>query len=229
LWYLPVTHELIYTGHRRRDRTRTKSELAAFLLYLVGAAFGAQLQHEDWFVVGRQSKTGNPIFVPEKRTIEQLLDHGEQWFDKSSSAVQTAAISAFYLHNLLPSYEWEWEEFAWEYSVFDACWFIARENGLVTRASIGHADRFKQFADACGLVSKDDHFKTWVNLRNDLIHQVTWGYAVPGHAPKSEVSGALLWMRAFVAFALFACISYPSPSLKEDWQTAALVGLDPAP
>ena len=128
--------------------------------------------------------------------------------------------SALYVHNHVPAYEFEWERFAWQYSVFDATWFAAfgKQGGP-------HAERFKVFSDSRGMKQDEREFRRWVDLRNDLMHQVLWGESIPGHRPVSNVEVAYLHLRCFSTIALLGAVGYKGVGLQADWESLAQHGL----
>jgi hypothetical protein len=229
VWNVPVTHKLVYTGPGVPDQELTKEGIATFLIYLIGRVNGVEVQHEDWYVAGRQHKDIGGVFVPVGHALDQLMGHAERWFEALKPAVRTAAISALYLHNHVLSYEFSWEAFAWQFSVFDACCYIADKTGIVQNSmrGMGHGKRFEELARIGGLVSRPAAFIQWVKYRNALIHEVTWGKAVPGHHPERGVYDALWDLRYYTTFALLVALKYRSPSLAQDWQVRERLALEP--
>ncbi|MFH1312080.1 MAG: hypothetical protein ABIJ00_02530 [Candidatus Eisenbacteria bacterium] len=207
--------------------------VAAFAIYLIGALYGVEVQHSGWFVTGRQKKRTGGMFVPLKNAVGSILGLGTQWFFRQPRSVQTAIISALHIHNHVPVYEWPWERYAWQYSVFDAAWYIAERNGQIPKPKRGkrrrHADRFYTFARAFHMRSNKREFCRWAKYRNDLIHQVTWGKNVPGHIPRTPVHRAYLPLRSFTTMALLASIGYNGATLRMPWNTIQQLGLRAAP
>jgi hypothetical protein len=227
VWKVPPTHSL-FCSTASDDSRDAHRGLATFLLYVIGTVHGVEVQHADWKVVGRQSKDVNGFLLPVRHSLSQLLRHCEEWYGMQLEPVRTTATSAFYLHNHVPSYEFGWEEFAWQYSVFDACWFLALKGGLVVDPG-GHAKRIEAFASAMGMVVDTVRFAQWAKFRNDLIHQAMWGDAIPGHQPIEEVYTASHYLRNFVTLGLLGSLGFNSPSLTIDWRARDRSGLEPVP
>jgi hypothetical protein len=230
-WRVPATHSLIYRGNRRLDGERAKQGVATFIIYLVATVCGVELQHADWYVTGRQRKTGFGLFLPRRGAPESVLETATDWFRHATRRVQVAIISSLYLHNHVQAFHWDWERFAWQYSAFDGAYFVAVKSGAIApplgRKFHLHKDRFREFAKAFGMHRSQRRFDQWVNYRNDLIHQVTWGKTIPGHRVPAWVRRAQLPLRSFTTIAVLAAVGYRGPSLRARWSNPVRFSLDP--
>ncbi|WP_337288528.1 hypothetical protein [Candidatus Methylomirabilis sp.] len=230
VWRLPPTHCLKYNGRHRLDRDDAMHGIATFLIYLLGTIYGIELQHEAWFVTGRQRKRENGLFISSHKATTNVLDLASRWFRKAPRKVQTAIVSALHLHNHISAYQWDWERFSWQYAVFDAAWFVAQKNGDIPlhrkKKHWPHGERFHALATAFNLRRNKRQFEKWVRNRNDLIHQLTWGKTFPGHEPKVSIRGEYLPLRSFCTIALLASIGYKGKSLRTRWYKPFQFGLE---
>jgi hypothetical protein len=74
-------------------------------------------------------------------TGEHFLSHAYREWQTWAQETRRQFTNILYMLNRAPSYEWDWEHFIMEYTVFDACYKVATEDlGLVTKVA-GHAKR----------------------------------------------------------------------------------------
>ncbi len=230
-WNIPPTHKLIYSGSNVYDEEQERYGIAGFLMHALGCIYGVELQFDNWYVMSRiRSKPGGP-FVPNKKAVISALKILPQWYNSQSSECKIVITNSLFMHNHVPSYENSWEEFLWQYVAFDGCWNVAL-NQTTPRITTGSRStsgewRFKIFADKYGLISKPLHFKEWAKIRDDLVHEVTWGGVMPSHSPDDKVYSACMFLRKFTTMALLACMSYDSESLSIDWHTSSRLALNP--
>lgn len=225
LWSTLMTHRLVYNGSRSLNRKTTQRGRAAFLIYLAGAVYGVELQHRGWTVGGKQHKTTSGLFIGDRGNMARLLDQANAWYTKASQEMRTTAIAALYLHNHIPSMKWDWERFAWQYSIFDAAWSLARASGLISAMTKSrewpHRLRLREFARRFRLRRDASLFQRVVHCRNNLVHQVTWGRVIVGHAPRRPVRLLYLPLRSFATIALFACMDVRGPYRRARWKGPA--------
>ena len=77
-------------------------------------------------------------------------------------------------------YEWDWERFAINYMVFDACYRHAESIASVRSPS--HADRFQTLFSKYDLYFNADKAQEIVDLRNNLFHEALWDNGQPCNA-----------------------------------------------
>src|SRR5689334_24995964 len=79
-WQVPATHILEFTATGNLDPNEARHGIGAFLVYLLGTIYGVELQHQGWFVLNRQRKTINGLFLPTGGSLDALLEHADSWF-----------------------------------------------------------------------------------------------------------------------------------------------------
>jgi hypothetical protein len=222
VWRPPTTHRLTFVGTPQPVRLTAKRGVAALLVYLIGALYGVELQHRSWMVTWRHHKRTGGLFVSPVADVGRAMDRAASWFLTAPKQARIAMIGGLFLHNHVPSYIWDWEQFAWQYSAFDAAWRVARLTGLIGPPPNGrewpHAQRFRKMATTFGIQSDAGIFSRWVRCRNDLVHQVTWGRYTPGHKPPMAVSHLYLTLRGFTTIALLAAMGLRGGFRRAHWK-----------
>ena len=185
-------------------------------MHALGCIFGAELQFSDWTVTGRKRPSEGGAFGPSQESVSAALRILPTWYGKQSSDAKRVITNALFMHNHTPSYEWEWERFLWQYVAFDGCWFALQGIGNQTP----HHLRLKKFAKYYDLVIEEAAFAEWVRIRNELIHEVSWGGAMLGLQADIRARKAYLPLRSFTTRALLAVMGFGSDSVKTDWRSA---------
>lgn len=215
-WKLPPTHRLRHTGEGSIDEDQLKQTIAFFVIQCVGCLFGCELQFSDWGVKGRKRARPLGYFVPYGNALDVALEVLPRWYQRQDKRIQKIMTSSLYLHNHSESYEFSWERFLWQFLAFEGCWHIAQKVHGVRR---NNETRFEAFAKHFGLVIERDEFVRWNDIRNELVHEVTWGKEVPGYGGEEQPWNATIFLSNFTTVALLSVMSFDPRSLVANWNT----------
>lgn len=132
---LPATHKLVWhagpASPKRNELEEQRKGIAGVLMHAVGVAFGIEMQFEGWEATGRVLAKPMGYFGPGHGAIDSLLQIIETNFPALPAEARLTLWNALYLHNHVPAYSWIWEQFAWQYTTFDAAWNVAVASGKV--------------------------------------------------------------------------------------------------
>jgi len=148
-----------------------------------------------------------------------------RWYEQATTEQRLTALGALAMHNHVPSFEWDWEHFAWQYTAFDAAWRLARLQEVIPQPPRGrdwpHEVRFPKLSKIFRMRRNTRIFRRWVACRNKLVHQAIWGRVIPGHAPRNWVVQQCLPLRGFTTIALLASIGCRGRFLRARWSGPA--------
>lgn len=150
--------------------------ILGFVMHLIGYVYGRRLQFYDWWFDSRLSFDRQHNISITEESFKQFITNALSKFNSWGEERRRVFINILYMHNRAPSYEWDWERFALEYMVFDACWKFSdlRENR--------HRERIRKICDEYGLYKNEDEINRIVGLRNNLFHEGLWSKGQPGTA-----------------------------------------------
>jgi len=172
LHQVPSSHELFLRASGTAEELRKGP--GAFILHLLAYLFGVRLQFHGWWFDGRvpirMGQTHN--IYPNKAVVEHFLSHCYKVWERYSAEEQRLITNLLFMHSRGPSYEWDWEQFAIEYMVFDGCWkFAKRKHGV---RNVPHSDRIKAVCQRFSIPFDNDLARKIVDLRNHLFHESLW-------------------------------------------------------
>ena len=64
-------------------------------------------------------------------------------------------------------------------------------------------------------------FRQWASLRNDLVHEGSWGRVLPGHRPPMRARRQYLPLRAFATLSLLAAVGVRGQYLRSQWRAVS--------
>jgi hypothetical protein len=178
LYHVPASHSLTCDlPVNSEDRHRTD---ASVIMQLIAYLFETWLQFDDWWFDARV-----PMRLPglgaSKTTTELFVSQSFAKWAVWPEMTKRRFVSALFMFNRAPSYEWDWEHFSAQYTVFDALYRTAVETDLIAEAK-SHSERIRAFCNGLGLADSPEWVQEFVRLRNDLLHEAIWDGGLPGSA-----------------------------------------------
>ncbi len=222
---LPASHEIRLnltpptTGRHRAD--------ASTIMHLVAYLHGACFQFEDWWFDARVplGQYHNIHFT--KAAAEHFLSHAYHRWQGWKEPTQRRFTNILFMLNRAPSYEWDWEHFAVEYMVLDACYKTAVElvpalqystrNPKKPMNLCGHNERIERMSSHFGLRLNAKRTTEFVTLRNDLLHEALWDHAQPGTAASIPSFIAPLDLRRLNQRLVLALLGYDNDYMRSGW------------
>ena len=199
-YQLPASHEIILKNSKNKNITR--EGLLGLILHSLAYMFGTRLQFHDWWFDSRipvKVTTHNINF--DKNDLEHFLDHTLNKWKSWDSKNQKLFITILYMLSKSACYEWDWERFAIEYMIVDACFRLSQNLGLLQlgekiphskrrkklcKTRIRHSERIKKLCEDFKIPHDETYINDIVDIRNDLFHEITWGNGLPGSAGSSK-------------------------------------------
>lgn len=181
---LPASHTL----HLQEplDGQNIRNEDAALLIHLLGFIFGTRLQFSDWRFDGKvPTKYKNYLYYP-KGVPSHFISHAYNKWKKFNPEQRKYYINILYMHGKAKSCEWEWDEFIYQYMVFDAIhnFYVNLGNKKIG----GHSNRIKGLCDFFNIRYDSDRITQICKIRNDLFHESLWCGGTPGRQKKQADS-----------------------------------------
>lgn len=217
VFVLPMTHELtlpsMSPAHTDAD------QLSEYLIATVGFMHGILLIPDGWVHLSR-------VKVDATRTYDYWLR------DSARQRVFCAAIDfwqrypsqrhrmfgVMHWHCMSLSYIHDYEIFAWQYTVFDACWHL--HNSITsTGARVRHEQRVGELAKAYQLKIPTawNEGKELVRVRNELFHEARWGDQSIGFAAKPSSDEYLISsLIAFNTRVILAILGESGPYVRSE-------------
>lgn len=181
---LPASHVL---SIKKPVGENIKYEDGGFLVHLVGFLFGVRLQFSDWRFDGKVPVISKCHFVFSNDVASDFITHSYKTWMSWNLDQRKRYINILYMHGKSKSYEWEWDEFIYQYLVFDALYRLHVEL-LGNNISGGHGARLQGLCEYYGINYNIDFIKNIYLLRNDLFHEALWDGNTPGLHNKSQLS-----------------------------------------
>jgi len=214
LHQLPPSHELYIDG--TTDLIEARRSLAGFVMHCFAFLFGTRLQFHDWSFDGRIPMKSAVSTRPTKAQAEKFVSKAIQtWNEKLDDKSHTLATNVLFMFSRAASPEWDWEQFLFEYMVFDASYKLAEsvDNCHAKR----HEERFNAVIRQYGLKNNEDLIKGTVRLRNHLFHEALWDQGQPTTAQSSEAFFASHHLRRFNHRLITAILAGPSEYSSSGW------------
>lgn len=174
---VPATHRIKHTGPQASiSAAEWRKGEGGFLIHALGFLLRLRCQFHDWWFDSRLPIRTVPICVMTNRDISRLLAMMLTSYRTWTPEVRVRFANALFLKSRNLAYQWTWERFSAEYTVFDALYRCATGLRLVTAAG-GHGAHFKDLG-VKGLICWDPPHEVetglFVHFRNNLIHEGLW-------------------------------------------------------
>lgn len=200
---LPSSHVLTIN---QPEETDPKTGIAAYLISIMGVVIGTRLQFSDWWFdspIPFRKLHGLSIY---KQCIPEFLDRAvDSYRSLASSSSKTALINALIVQQKAKCTSFEWEQFYLNFLTLEGLLFASGKNekkdGLDNKYKDGQLMKQINYLtsvygipfspsgviDKSGKQSPSQQELMWrmKNLRNDLIHQVTFDDLLHGSASKT--------------------------------------------
>lgn len=181
---LPASHIL----HIKEplDEQNIRNEDAGLIIHLLGFVFGTRLQFHDWRFDGKvPTKYKNYLFYPHD-VISHFISHVYKRWKKFNPEERKYYTNILYMHGKAKSCEWEWDEFIYQYMVFDA---IYRFYVMLGNQEIkGHKHRLEGLCKHFNIKHESGRINEIYDLRNNLFHEALWYNHAPGLKKKQSHS-----------------------------------------
>ena len=186
IFRVPATHAI------RLDRfsgapTEAREADTGFLIRAFAFLFDSAAQFHSWWFDAPISFGAYNLDPTEEVAAEFLSKAYRTWL-RWDVEQQQAMIAVLKMFARAPGYQWYWEQFAWEYTVTDACYKLAKKEIDHSLPFPGfHKQRLPLLIRSLGLSLTPEEqgwIDTIVPLRNTLIHEARWA----GHLPSSKTS-----------------------------------------
>jgi len=173
---LPASHILHIDNPL--DKENIRSEDAGLLIHLFGFIFGTRLQFSDWRFDGKvPTEYKNYLFYPQG-VLSLFISHVYKQWKTLNPEQRKYYINILYMHGKAKSCEWEWDEFLYQYMVFDAIhnFYVSLGNKKIG----GHSNRIKGLCEYFNIRYEPDRITQICKIRNDLFHEALWCSGTPG-------------------------------------------------
>jgi hypothetical protein len=220
LFRMPASHNI----EVKRDDPRNKEDMRrtsfSFIMHILGYVYGMRLQFCDWWFDGRIAFEGQHNITVSEEKLRKFLEYSLNSFKDWEDSNKSFFINILYMHNRSPSYEWDWERFAIEYMVFDACWKFSQ------LPKVPHAKRIERICERYSLHYDETEVGRIVGLRNDLFHEALWSNNQPGTAAESQDFMASYNLRRLNHRIIPALLGYVSSYVKSNWTSIGCCTFD---
>jgi hypothetical protein len=167
---LPASHIL----HIKEplDKENLRYEDAGLLIHLIGFFFGTRLQFSDWRFDGKVPIEYKNYLFYSPDVPSNFISHVYQQWKTLKPKQRKHYINILYMHGKAKSCEWEWDEFLYQYMVFDA---VYRFYVMLGNKEIGgHKNRLEGLCKHFNIEYEPDRITRIYALRNDLFHEALW-------------------------------------------------------
>ena len=223
-YQLPASHEIILKNSKNKNITR--EGLLGLILHSLAYMFGTRLQFHDWWFDSRipVKVTTHNINFFDKNDLEHFLDHTLNKWKSWDSKNQKLFITILYMLSKSACYEWDWERFAIEYMIVDACFRLSQDLGLLqSRRRIRHRERIKKLCEAFDIPHDEAYINDIVDIRNNLFHEITWGDGLPGRAGSSKTYKMGDDLRRLNQRLILAILEYKTNYIHTDWRSISQI------
>lgn len=164
---IPASHELWI--HSPVHELCPRLGDAAFLMHLAAYLFGVRLQFYDWWFDGRVPVQSTHSIHVSSTAANSFFSVAYATWRTLDAENQKLATNILFMHSRTTVYEWDWEQFAMDYMVFDGCYKLASRVYSIPRTN--HAGRLVAMCNSFGIPRDRTHFAEIVRLRNALFHE----------------------------------------------------------
>lgn len=173
VYSLPHSHQLIFDSPI--DTSNSTHSDTALITYLLSYLYGTRLQFNHLRFEGRiPLKSTNNIYFSEEICLD-FLGHTYNWWKSQSSEIRMRFVNILYVLTRARSLLWDWDEFVYQYMVFDAIYKLHTELNPKASKAKNHKDRFNSILSSYEIRINDILIDKIHNNRNDLFHEALWG------------------------------------------------------
>lgn len=173
---LPASHILLIDNPL--DRENIRSEDAGFVIHLLGFIFGTRLQFSDWRFDGKVPTKYKNHLSYSQDVLSHFISYAYKKWKILNPEQRKHYINILYMHGKAKSCEWEWDEFLYQYMVFDSIHELYVKLG--NKKIGGHVNRIKGLCDYFNIEYEFDRIEEIKDLRNYLFHEALWCNGTPG-------------------------------------------------
>lgn len=210
---LPASHELSVQSPVHEHSPRWGD--AAFLMHLAGYLFGVRLQFHDWWFDGRVPvQSTNNIHVSPSAASSFFSAAYATWRTLDTQN-QKLATNILFMNSRTTVYEWDWEQFAVDYMVFDGCYRLASRVHSIPRTN--HPGRLMAMCSSFGIPTDQTRFAEIARLRNTLFHETLWDDGQPGTSGSSGAWYEAANLRRLNQRVIAALLGYSGNYISSNW------------
>lgn len=212
---VPPSHQLDLSEPISQEELRRGA--GGFLIHLLAYLFGIRLQFHDWWF---DSRVPIKIFQTHnthvrQATVEDFLSHSYKTWRNWGPTEKMLITNVLFMHSRVPSYEWDWERFTFEYMVLDGCWKLAESiHGVKGKY---HSDRIKNLCQKFAIAYDAKRVNRLVALRNELFHETLWDNSQPCTAVAADTFMKPHDLRQFNQRLIPALLGYDNRYLHTNW------------
>ncbi|MGZ8929234.1 MAG: hypothetical protein ACXW03_12320 [Methylobacter sp.] len=173
---LPTSHILHIDNPLERGNIMSKD--AGLLIHLLGFIFGTRLQFSDWRFDGKVPTKYKNYLSYSQGVQGHFISHVYNRWKTLNPEQRKYYINILYMHGKAKSCEWEWDEFLYQYMVFDAIYKLYVSLG--NPESGGHPKRIKGLCEYFNIRYEPELITRICKIRNDLFHEALWCSGTPG-------------------------------------------------
>jgi hypothetical protein len=223
LWHVQPSH--ILEARSSLDPDDFRRETGLFVIHLIAYFFGTRLQFHDWWVDSRVPTKPNADLLNPSAVAEPFLSGAYERWCGWPAKDRVAAAGLLFMHSRVPGYEWPWERFAFEYMTFDGLYALAAP-GQDLPARGMHSDRIRLLCGALGIPIDSPTIDRIVAVRNELVHEVSFGGEPPGFSGHGAVFALPLRLRALNRRIIAALLGWDRPFVHSPWWALDSVPFD---
>lgn len=212
---LPASHLLKIENPLDRDNIRYED--AGLLIHLVGFLFGTRLQFIDWRFDGKVPTKYKNYLSYHQNSLSHFVSHAYQRWKTFNIEQRKHYVNILYMHGKAKSCEWEWDEFLYQYMVFDALYRLYVMLG--NKEIQGHKNRLEGLCKHYNIKYELECIDRIYSLRNDLFHEALWHGGSPGLQKKQSDSHLVpKWLERLNSQLIVAITGYKNNySMSASW------------
>ncbi|MDQ6991437.1 MAG: hypothetical protein Q9M11_06860 [Mariprofundaceae bacterium] len=215
IFMLPASHNLFINNP-------INTEDAALIIHLLGFFFGIRLLPSELRFDGKVPTKSMNKFSFHQDVPSDFISHVYGAWKQWSDDLRKRYINILYMYGKVKSCEFLWDQFIYEYMVFDAIYrFYTLGGGNPVK---GHKKRFNTLCDAFSIPQYDDEIDRIYKLRNDLFHEALWIGDTPGMGSGGMLE--VMWLRKLNARLIVAISGYKNEFTKSRWNTMGWESFD---
>ncbi len=210
VYHLPVTHTI---SVEKPVSTIINFEDAGLLVHLLAFVFGARLQFSEWRIEGRVPTESNQNIHISTDTASHFLEATYQRWCNWPTEKRQRFVNILYVYTRAKSLEWDWDEFMWQYTTFDALYKLYSE--LSGKKASSHPKRFELICNELGLKYEQERIADICKARRLLVHEAMWGDTTIGHVYDDKRMHDCL--ARFNARLICALVGYENTFMRSTW------------